>query len=117
MTLDEFEPAGEGLKERKLTPCTVCGEGLLKDRALTFYRLRLDYMVADPAAIQRRAGLGMMMGAAEPLAAVMGPDEDLAVCLTREVDILVCFGCGSTPVEQLLEILADRRKAAGAGGA
>jgi hypothetical protein len=84
-----------GIKEReleKLGTCPICGQVILKGGELTFYRLRIERAIWDPAAIQRRAGLSMMLGNSA-LAAVMGPDEDLAKVFTGPIEVVVHESC------------------------
>ena len=81
----------EGLTRRQITPCVMCGHGLMHDGALSFYRVRIDSLLADVGAIKRRQGFELMMGSVL-LAEVMGPDENLAVAASRE-EALVCLSC------------------------
>jgi hypothetical protein len=80
-----------GMKHRDFKPCAACGDGMMKN-GLTFYRVRIERMLADPGAIRRAHGLELMIGDAL-VANVMGPDEDLAILFDGPHDILLCEHC------------------------
>lgn len=91
------------MKQSEIKKCNVCGKGVMHDRNLTFFRFRLQYMVADLGAIHRQAGLEMFLGSVE-IAAAMGPQEDMAKEL-QEVVGLICLPCAlGTPVAGLVEM-------------
>lgn len=86
-----------GLKRRDIKPCALCGQGVMHDGQITFYRLTLDRYVVDMRAIERQHGLELYMGS-PAIAHVMGPDEDLAKRLPEGVGpVLVCQSCAMVP--------------------
>lgn len=76
-----------GLKERDLSPC-LCGKPL----GISFYRVTVERFLADTGAVQRRVGLGMMLGGSGAIARAMGPDEDLAKQIGSTAAFL-CLAC------------------------
>ena len=89
--MDEHTQKIEGLKRSQVTPCVMCGQGLMHDHNLSFYRARLDFLFADVGAIELCHGFELMM-CSPLLAQVMNPDENLAVAVSRE-EALVCLPC------------------------
>ena len=81
------------MKHRDLKPCMVCGKGVMHNRSIQFYRVKVDFMMVDLAAVQRAQGLEQMLGGNAMIANAMGPDEDLAVP-TSTVEGLLCLDCG-----------------------
>lgn len=95
------------MKERELreaADCRVCGRKIGEAGLPLFYRIRAQLFGLDAAAVQRKQGLGMMIGGA--LAMVMGPDDDLAKEIGEAETFTVCFDCGTkeTEVARLHEI-------------
>lgn len=64
-----------GLKAWEITK-TITGNSVVAQGPI-FYRVTVEQFVLDARAIERQAGLAMMLGSAV-VAAVMGPDEDIA---------------------------------------
>lgn len=80
-----------GIKEAelaKLGPCRVCGEPLTAE--MLFYRVTIERSGFEAKAMQRRIGLGMIVGS---LASIMGPDEDLAKIIDGPQTVAVHEGC------------------------
>jgi hypothetical protein len=96
------------VKRNEIQKCAGCGQGVMHDGNIAFYRIAVEHMVCDVGAIRRQAGLEMMMGS-PVLAAVMGPDQDLAQSVGKPVTLLLCQDCGigKIPVAQLLEKISD----------
>ena len=96
------------MKRRDLQPCVVCKKGLAHNRGLTFYRVKIDHMVFDVAALGRLHALESLFGGGSggaALAEAMGPDEDLAQEITSTGTVLVCQDCGiETLLHAVLEI-------------
>lgn len=82
------------MKEQELrehATCSRCKKGIGHTRLPFFWTMKATRWGLDAVAMQRSAGLGMMLGS-PALAMVMGPDEDLA----NEVDsqeITLCETC------------------------
>lgn len=94
--------------------CIFCDQGLLHNKDVVFYRVRVEQMVFDLRAIQRRHGLeeyfgGGVQGAG--LAEVMGADEDLARRLSG-AEVLVCGSCA----RQIVDEAAFNRRSGTEGG-
>lgn len=81
--------ANQTFKRTDIQPCTACSRGIAKGGPI-FYRVRVDRFVLNHGAIQRQAGLEMMLGG--PLASIMGPDESLAGQLDTGT-MLICGDC------------------------
>ena len=96
------------MKQSEFTACAACGHGMAKNN-IFFYRVRIEQMILNTAAIKRQAGLEMMIGS-PALATVFSPNEDLAVGLGEKM-LLLCGECGtggsSLPVACLLELLGE----------
>jgi len=80
------------MKQAELTPCALCGKGLLHDNHLDFYRVTVERHIVNGRAVQRQHGLELMLGN-HFLAAVMGPDEDMTVELPGTKTANICFDC------------------------
>jgi hypothetical protein len=91
----------DGLHSKDIRKCFGCGEGLAPSGPIC-YRVRLQQFGLDHAAIQRTAGLEMMMQGHVALAAAMGPDEQLAVPLSDEKTGLLCGKCSNSPSYMML---------------
>lgn len=105
-----------GLKHRQLQPCLLCNKGVMHEGMITFYRVQLERYVVDTRAVQRGAGMEMMMGGNPLLANVMGPDEDLAKQLVGPLEVLICEGCAlrvDDPVGVLVEKASNRKEVVG----
>lgn len=97
----------KNLKHTDLQPCVMCGQGLMHDRQMTFYQLDLAYMLCNLPAIQRQAGLEMMLGGHAKLANAMGPNADLALIVSRG-QALVCLACSMHhPLAVIAEKIAE----------
>jgi len=82
-----------GIKESAIAhlgPCVICGKPLLAE--LMFYRIKIERAGFEPRAIERRAGMALLMGN-QTLARVMGPDEDLAKIISGPREVAVHEGC------------------------
>lgn len=83
------------MKQSEFKKCACCGNGVMHNGCLIFYRVRLERMVIDLPAVERQHGLEMMLGRNAALAAVMGPNEDLAKSLGGPITVLVCQDCSN----------------------
>ena len=97
------------MKRKDIQPCAICGKGVMHDNMMVFYRVKLDYMIANFPAIERQAGLEMMLGGNAMIAHAMGPDEDLAISM-NEQSFLLCFDCAIRhQVAELAEIINEKK--------
>ena len=71
--------------------CAICGKGVMHNRMITIYRVKIDYLVVQLDAVRRQAGFEQMMGSPR-LAQVMGDDRDMATVF-GSVGGLVCMDC------------------------
>lgn len=86
-----------GLKRRDIKPCALCGQGVMHNNLLTFYRVSLEHYVVDLDAISRQHGFEQFMGN-PAIAQAMGPDADLAKQLPgRDGPVTVCCSCAMQP--------------------
>ena len=100
------------MKREGIKPCILCGKGMANGNNLMFYQVRLTRFVINPGAVQRQAGLEMMLNS-PALAQVMGPDENLAEELSK-LDALVCATCAisrNLVVAELDEIISEKAAA------
>ena len=102
------------LRWDEVEPCVACGGGLAgrQGRSLHFYRVTVEPGFIDPGAVQRLAGLTMMLGGHERLASVFSPDQGPAEILPGET-MLLCSDCGlaldPVSVARLMEMAAARK--------
>ena len=94
------------MKQRDIQPCVMCQRGVMHDNNLAFYRLDLQYLIANVGAIQRQSGLEMLLGGHARIALALGPDEDMATPISQGV-VLVCLECATTyPLAAIAEHVA-----------
>lgn len=101
---------GRPAKHRDLMKCVCCAQGMMANGDMTFYRVTLERMCVDMAAVQQQSGLEMMLGGNARLANVMGPDADIAKPLGPGVQVFVCDRCAIDNV--LMEVAALAHEAA-----
>lgn len=94
------------MKQTEIKPCVACNKGVMHDNNLAFYRLSVEHLVADVGAIQRQAGLEMMLGGNAGLANIMGADEDMAKTLLKFDGLLLCQDCATKPL--ILEMVLEK---------
>lgn len=82
-------------KRQDIQKCACCGKGLAQG-GVHFYRVHIEQMVLDHAAIQRESGLEAVMGGNVAIAAALSPNEDLAQVF-RSREVLICGECGVAP--------------------
>ncbi len=83
------------MKEKELrerATCDVCGQKVLSKGLPLFYVVTVERYSVDLKALQRQAGLEMMLGNNVPIAQVMGPNEDMAERIGEQVKLSVCEG-------------------------
>lgn len=100
----------DGLKQRDIKPCVLCGKGVMHKGDIVFYRVTVQQFVVIPGNVQQQTGLEMMLGGSAMLANVMGPDADMAQAPASADEALVCMPCAlsqDTPVAMLAEKLAQ----------
>lgn len=84
-------------KQADIKPCAICGKGIMHAGMPLFFRVRIERLGLNRAAIQRQHGLEMMMNGNSVLAHVMGADEDMAEVIDSVEDALVCHPCAIEP--------------------
>lgn len=87
------------MKEAELATlgkCCVCGEPMLghSKSTPTFYTITVAHHGFDIGALQRRIGLGNMVGS-DRIARALGPDEDLAKQVGDESKFFVHETCAN----------------------
>lgn len=92
------------MKQTDLQPCIGCGKGVMHSNQMTFYQVRLGYRVINLPAVQRQAGLEMMLGGHAAIAHAMGQDEDMALPLGEDHEVIVCMECA---IRHPLMVLSD----------
>jgi len=80
------------MKHKDLRPCANCGKGVMHAGNPIFYRVKVETFGVDCNAVQRQAGLEMMLGGHAGLANVMGPDDDMASLVCENIRIF-CSSC------------------------
>jgi hypothetical protein len=81
------------MKAGDLQKCALCGKGVLHNGVPLFWRVSLQRMGVDLAAVQRAAGLEMLLGGNVALARILGPNEDVATPVGEGRTILICEQC------------------------
>lgn len=75
------------MRQREFKNCVLCDRGMMHGGKQTFFRLSLDYMLINTAAVMRQHGLELSMG----------PDENLAECVGERQEVLLCLDCAVKP--------------------
>jgi hypothetical protein len=83
------------MKAADLRQCALCKQGVMHAGVPLFWRVSLQRMGVDMAAVRREAGLEMMLGGHVALARIMGPNEDIAAPIGESVEIVVCETCAA----------------------
>lgn len=101
------------MKQTDIKPCAFCGRGLAHSGHPVFYRIAVEQMVVNVAAVQRQHGLEAMLGS-PALAFHMGEQADLAKSITGTPEtLLICMPCSMLPTAlAILPELAERQKPA-----
>jgi hypothetical protein len=81
------------MKQTDIKHCALCGQGVMHDNQLMFWRVRMQHLCVNLPAIERQHGLEMMLGGSAAIAHAMGLQEDLALPVGEELDILICQEC------------------------
>lgn len=84
------------MKQTDIKPCAGCGKGVMHTGLPLFWRVTIARYGIDVTAVQRQAGLEMMLGSAA-LAHVMGPNETLAKPVMDDVILIFCEDCAMKP--------------------
>lgn len=87
----------------KLGNCIVCGKKQLEGGLPLFYCVTISRAGFDARALQRAAGLEMMMG---PLAQAFSPDEDLAKVIAGPHEVFVHETCADK-ISHLLQLIPE----------
>lgn len=82
-----------GIRRADLQACCLCGKGLLHDGNIVAYGVTVQQYIADVGAINRQAGLEMMLGGHASLAHIMGTDSEFLKAVGEEKPKLVCQPC------------------------
>lgn len=88
---------------RKLATCAICKKLLGNCGMPVFYKVTIERFMLDVQAVNRQAGVEMIVGH-PAIAAAMGPDEDLAQSLYAPRTVMVCNGC-SLDKDGLVQLL------------
>ncbi len=102
------------MKEKELrehATCDVCGQKILSKGLPMFYVVTVERYGVDFKAMQRQAGMEMMLGNV-PLAQVMGPNEDMTESIMDSVKLTVCEGeCAYTGPNRLISLALEKANA------
>lgn len=82
-----------GVKQIDISPCAACGKGLMHDNQILCTRIVVTRLAANLRAIERQAGLEMMLGGNVEIAHVMGEQADMLVPLDEEATVFLCDSC------------------------
>ena len=80
-----------GFKRSDIEPCVICSQGI-GIGGIIFYRIRIESLCLDHAAISRQSGLEQMLNGNAAIAQVLGPDSELAQVMNDKT-VLVCLSC------------------------
>jgi hypothetical protein len=89
-----------GIKARDLSR-SITGRGIAQDGPV-FYRVTVETCCLNGQAIQRQAGLEMIIGNAA-IAQVMGPDEDMAKIIDTKTVFVTVTEALTIPVAALID--------------
>lgn len=81
------------MKRNELQKCVGCGNGMMHSNCPVFFRVRVERMVVNLPAVQRRHGLELMLAGNTAFADALGPNEDMAIALDKPKTFLVCIDC------------------------
>lgn len=81
------------MKQTDFTPCVRCGKGVMHTGVPLFYRVTVERMGVDAQAVQRQAGLEMMLGGHAKIAHVMGENADMGLPIGPATKGLLCEKC------------------------
>ncbi len=98
------------MKQNEFKKCALCKRGVMHSGMPIFFRVTVERMGIDLAAVQRQHGLEMMIG---PLAAAMGTDDDLAKSIDSERNIIICEECAQENGYYLLRLMEAASKSEG----
>lgn len=79
------------MKASEVRPCDICGKPLFHDGSVVCYRVHVEQMVANPAAIREALAMDVMFPGAPRLARTFSDGEVLRPL--NEIDRLVCESC------------------------
>lgn len=82
---------------RELATCAACKRKIGETDYPFFYKVKVSRFGLDKGAMDRQAGLEMMVGSVE-IAQVMGPNEDLAQEVMKEKTIMICEDCSCNKI-------------------
>lgn len=88
---------------QKLGNCIVCGNKQLEGHVPLFYCVTITRAGFDAKALQREAGLEMMVG---PLARVFSPNDDLAKIIDGPHEVFVHETCADK-IRHLLQLIPE----------
>jgi hypothetical protein len=95
------------MKQTDLRPCVCCGKGVMHSNGIAFFRVQVDHMVVNLQAVQRQAGLEMVLAGNAALAYHMGPQDDIALEASTSRAV-VCQDCFLTvPAASLWERMSE----------
>ena len=89
----------KGMKEdelRKYTTCDKCGNKIMQNGNLNFYRVTVKGYLINLGAVQRQDGFATMIGSSM-LANVMGRNEDMAMQMSDKT-VTICADCICEPI-------------------
>lgn len=93
---------------RKFATCGLCKKKVLQSGLPLFYRLTVERFGIKMDAVNRQAGLEMMLGGSAFVAQAMGPDEDMAEPMMEPLSIAICEKCAMTDL--CVAEIAERAK-------
>lgn len=86
------------MKHKDFKGCEICGKGMMHAGTPLFLRITVERLGVNRRAVERAAGMEMMMGGNALLANIMGADEDLATVIDGKKNMLICQPCGEKPL-------------------
>lgn len=83
------------LDRSELEKCFFCEKGMMHGGTILFYEITVGQCVVDLPAVQRQAGMDMLMGH-PALGMALSPDTRVAHRLPAK-RVLICAGCALEP--------------------
>lgn len=101
---------GSPMKAEDMRKCDRCNQGLMRNGAITFWRIYLERMVVDVNAVKAIGGLSAILGS-ERLATILAPNDNVAVPVTSPDEAIICDACAMDH-DTIFELAEEAAKSA-----
>jgi len=80
---------------RKAAKCGLCGKKVGESGIPLFYRVRIERLGINLAAVRRQSGLEMMLGGSVALAQALSPEGEMTTQVMKPFEFTVCETCST----------------------